>query len=46
MRVEYNIDKVHDMPYPLFLYELRCVRSPVVPGLTVRSPVTSGLTSP
>jgi hypothetical protein len=24
------------MPYPLFLYELHYVRSPVVPGLTER----------
>jgi hypothetical protein len=37
MRVEYNIDKVQDMSYPLFLYELRYVRSPVIPGLIVRS---------
>jgi hypothetical protein len=34
MRVEYNIDKVQDMPYPLFLCELRYVSSPVIPGLT------------
>jgi hypothetical protein len=29
MRVEYNIDKVYDMSYPLILYELRYVRSPI-----------------
>jgi hypothetical protein len=34
MRVEYKTDKVSDMSYPLFLYELRYVPSPVVPGLT------------
>jgi hypothetical protein len=34
MRVEYNTGKVYDMFYPLFLYELRYVHSPVVPGLT------------
>jgi hypothetical protein len=34
MRVEYNTDKVHDMSYPLILYELCYVHSPVVPGLT------------
>jgi hypothetical protein len=35
MRVEYNINKVQDMSYPLAQYGLLDVRSPVAPGLTV-----------
>jgi hypothetical protein len=34
MRVEYNINKVQNMSYPLAQYGLLDVRSPVAPGLT------------
>jgi hypothetical protein len=34
MRVEYNINKVQDMSYPLAQYGLLDVHSPVAPGLT------------
>jgi hypothetical protein len=34
MQVEYNINKVQDMSYPLAQYGLLDVHSPVAPGLT------------
>jgi hypothetical protein len=34
MRVEYNINKVHDTSYPLAQYGLLDVHSPMAPGLT------------
>jgi hypothetical protein len=37
MRVEYNINKVQDMSYPLAQYGLLDVHSPVAPGLTMTS---------
>jgi hypothetical protein len=41
MRVEYNINKVHDTSYPLAQYGLLDVHSPVAPGLTKRDRETS-----
>jgi hypothetical protein len=34
MRVEYNINKVQDTPYPIAQYGLLDVHSPMAPGLT------------
>jgi hypothetical protein len=39
MRVEYNMNEVQDMSYPLVQYGLLNVHSPVAPGLT---PVKQG----
>jgi hypothetical protein len=38
MWVEYNINKVQDMSYPLAQYGLLDVHSPVAPGLTYQEP--------
>jgi hypothetical protein len=42
MRVEYNINKVQDMSYPLAQYGLLVVHSPVAPGLTGLGPEKKG----
>jgi hypothetical protein len=39
MRVEYNINEVQDMSYPLVQYGLLNVHSPVAPGLTGIAPI-------
>jgi hypothetical protein len=39
MRVEYNMNEVQDMSYPLVQYGLLNVHCPVAPGLTVPAPL-------